>query len=335
MLYHEAQFVNRISSSVKNFKQKKAYLWNFSCQICGDVSKNIQKARGYVYLVNGRLNYKCHHCGTSISFISYLKTYFPGLYKEYLLEKFRDTKTISIISESEKQEIVTDSVLGTLIPCNKLSVDHYAIKYLLERKIPLKKWNLLYYADNFMEYTNSILPSKFIKEVVKKYEHSRLVIPFFNAHGKVFAYVGRALNGETPRYYTIKIDPDQDVIYGLERIDYTKKVYAVEGPIDSLFLDNAIAVGGSSFDCVMLQSIKGNLTIIPDNEPRNKEIVKIISRTIDKGYSVCLLPDSIKAKDINDMILSGIDIKRIKEMIDSNTFSGLEAKLKFTEWRKR
>src|SRR5690606_21687524 len=117
-------------------------------------------------------------------------------------------------------------------------------------------------------------------------EHPRILFPYFNIHGKVFAYSARALHEtEEAKYYMIKLD-ETERVYGVDRLDFSKRVYAVEGQIDSLFLPNCVAVSGSSFDTATLQQLKTNLTIIPDNEPRSREITKIIKKTIDLGYSV-------------------------------------------------
>jgi hypothetical protein len=36
-------------------------------------------------------------------------------------------------------------------------------------------------------------------------------------------------------------------------------------------------------------------------------------------------------KDINDMVIAGHDVQKI---VECNTYSGLEAKLKFNTWKK-
>jgi hypothetical protein len=70
---------------------------------------------------------------------------------------------------------------------------------------------------------------------------------------------------------------------------------------------------------------------IYDNEPRNREIVNRISKTIDSGDSVVIFPSSMDEKDINDMVIAGHDVQKI---VECNTYSGLEAKLKFNTWKK-
>ena len=166
-------------------------------------------------------------------------------------------------------------------------------------------------------------------------DHPRMIIPFFNSHGKVFAFGASAYGDEEPKYYTIKVGEDVEKIYGLDKVDYSKRIYVVEGPLDSLFLPNAIAVSGASFDTPTIRQLLTNATIVMDNEPRNKEIVKQLEKYIELGYSVCMLPDTVMQKDINEMVLEGgLSPQEIIELINTNTYSGMEAKLKFINWRK-
>jgi hypothetical protein len=230
-----------------------------------------------------------------------------------------------------KEELV-DDILSPLKRLDQLPVDHPAVKYVINRKIPRNKWNLLYFAPKFKAFTNTVTP-KFVEPIVD--EHPRMIIPYFTPHGKCFAYQARAYGNEEPKYYTIKVDETEEKIYGLERVDYGRRIYVVEGPIDSLFLPNAIAVSGSSFDTPTIRRLLANATIVMDNEPRNKEIVKQLDKYIDSGFSVCMMPDTIAQKDINEMILhGGITPEEIIELINTNTYTGMDAKLKFVNWRK-
>lgn len=340
MLHVDLPFANRVSPYLENFKHKNQYLWNFSCPICGDMSKGRKKARGYIYRPGNanHLNVKCHHCGYSASLGSFLKLQFPPLYKEYVYTRYQETsrshvahRDITEVIKTEKVPIqLSDSNLDGLRNCDNLAETHPVAKFLMRRMIPRDKWNLLYYTTHFKKYTNGLLPNK-IKDDVP--EHPRLIIPYTDEHGKMFAYVARAFGKEEPRYYTIKLD-ERERIFGLDRVDYSKnKIYAVEGAIDSLFLPNCIAVSGSNFDCDTIRAVKSVVTLVFDNEPRSREIVKLIGKHIKLGYKVCMLPHGITTKDINEHVLSGMTPEDVVELIDQNTFQGTEAQLKFTAWK--
>ncbi len=125
------------------------------------------------------------------------------------------------------------------------------------------------------------------------------------------------------------LDDDAPKLYGLDDVDKTKQVFVTEGPFDSTFIRNSIAMCGADAD-VSKWGIS-NPVWIYDNEPRNREITNRISKTINAGHSVVIWPESIDDKDINDMVMSGLDVQSVIEL---NTYSGLEAKLKFTTWKK-
>jgi DNA primase len=155
------------------------------------------------------------------------------------------------------------------------------------------------------------------------------LIPFRNEKGEVFAYQGRSFGKEKPKYITIRLDNNTTKIFGLDRVDNSKQIYAVEGPLDSLFLDNCVAVGGAD-----LSKLKNDIIIIFDNEPRNREICKQMNSSIRFDKKVVIWPDSMKHKDINDMIMSGYTKEQIQEIINDNIFSGAAARLRFIEWKK-
>lgn len=338
MLYIDAKYVNLLSHKLRNFKLKSKNYWNFSCPICGDSKKDPRKARGFVFQHKTTLVYKCHNCGLSCNFGNLLKRVDATLYSEYVLERYKENTSLhndhTKIKEEDvlpqKQIELTDGLLDALPRMDELPITHPALKYLIDRKIPKDKWELFYFAPKFKTFTNTL------KTQFKNLDtdHPRLVIPFFNQHGKVFMYQGRAFGKEEPKYLAIKLDEDADKVYGLERVDYGKPVYVVEGPIDSLFLPNCIAVGGASFDIPLVKSIKSNVVLVMDNEPRNKEIMKQLNKYIENGYKVCIWPDTVHEKDINEMVLAGKSPEDILKTINSNTYEGLAAKLRYNEWRK-
>lgn len=328
-----------LGSRLRNFKQKKDYEWNFSCPVCGDSSKNPLKARGYVYRKSGGLFVKCHNCGYGSTLGNLIKHVDPKMYDEYVMERYKGGATrynahkdiTEVVPEVKSVTLLTDDILSPLKRLDTLRDTHPAVQYLINRQIPTDKWHLLYFAPKFKKFTNSVSP-KFQEPIVG--EHPRMIIPYFTPAGKCFAFQARAYGDEEPKYFTIKVDETQEKIYGLDRVDYSKRIYVVEGPIDSLFLPNAIAVSGASFDTPIVRSILPNATIVMDNEPRNKDIVKQLAKYIKLGYNVCMFPESIEQKDINDMILSGKTPDEIVNLINTNTFSGIEAELRFSYWKK-
>ena len=330
MSYIDTKYLNIISPYLQQFKKKGDDLWNFRCPYCGDSHKSRTKARGFVFRKKNDLFFKCHNCGTGASLGNLIKTLDSKTYKDYIMERYK--KGVETRSSPQPEfhfnapVFRKKGILKGLKSIQDLPDDHPARQIVERRKLPVESLSDLYLCESFFKFTNSIIKGKFPS---LGGDHPRLIIPFRGEDGEVFAYQGRAFGNEQPKYITIKIDADRDKIFGLDKVDKSKPILVVEGPLDSLFLDNCIAVAGADFS-----SMEGDLTVIYDNEPRNKEINKQIEKTIDQGKSVCLWPDTMVCKDINDMIILGYTKEEIQEIITNNTLSGIAAKLRFAEWRR-
>ncbi len=351
-LYLDTKYLMLLSINLRNFKKVSENVYHASCEICGDSKKDATKARGYFYLVNNHLNYKCHNCGVCMSFSHYLKSTNPNLYNQYVFEKLRAERLEQEIEQAKKEkmtmdtlrskktiatsELVVDGVLDNAVRLDRLPDDHPCKQYIIGRKLPEYTHTLLYYVEDFKKYVNQLIPGKFKTGHHTIIENeSRLLIPYFDRHGRVFAFQGRSLDPECPiRYFTIKLDEDKSPIYGLERVDYSKPVYISEGPIDSLCLPNCIAVSGACYSDPLVEQLKTNATIIPDNERRNKEVTKQVEKMINSGYKVCLWPDGLEFKDINEAIQKGYTSQQLLGIINENTYSGLTGKVKFKTWTR-
>lgn len=325
----DSKYIGLVSSRLQKFKRVKSNLYNFRCPICGDSQRNKNKARGYFYVVKNNTNFKCHNCGASLSFNNFIKKVDVELYKQYTLEKFKegfsgkgftaDSPTvISEIVESSKPRFVKDPIKSSL---PKASEVRRAKEYLERRNIDPTKF---YYAERFKEFTNSIKQT--FDDV--KYDEDRIIIPLYKDK-RLIGFQGRSIDYSPTKYITVMLNENEPKIYGLDNINKESNVYITEGPFDSTFIDNSIAMCGADVD-VNEWNIE-NPVYVYDNEPRNKEIVNRISKVIDKGYKVVIWPTSIMEKDINDMVLSGLDVQSV---VESNVYSSLQAKIKFNYWKK-
>ena len=326
-MYIEIKYLNLLSSRLPKFKQKKRNLWNFRCPVCGDSQRNKNKARGFVFELKGDLVYKCHNCGVSMPIGKLIEHVDQTLYKEYRLEKFKDTTKPSLDMRKVKRVVSTKpvfekNILGDLIPIDKLNNSHPAKEFLLDRKLPTEA---LFYTEKFKEWTNSVKPETFLDT---EQDEGRIIIPFKSKEGVVFGFQGRSLSNSGLRYITVLLE-DHPKIFGLDTLNYDETIFVTEGPFDSLFLKNSVAMGGADVSC---DGILGdNVVFVYDNEPRNKQITDRINKHISDGDSVIIWPRDIKQKDINDMFLAGLPVR---SLVESNIYTGLSAQLKFNEWKK-
>ena len=317
----DSKYIGLVSSRLQKFKRVKSNLYNFRCPICGDSQKHKNKARGYLYDVKNNTNFKCHNCGASMSLNNFLKQVDPVLHKSYSLEKFKEGHT-------GRNFVVDEPVFKFEAPKFKQKMDlpkaienPKACGYLMARQLDPSKF---YYAKNFKKFVNKLKPT-FEDET---YDEERIIIPLYYEKNLI-GFQGRSLGPSKVKYITVMLNDDAPKIYGLDNIKRDAPVYVTEGPFDSTFIRNAIAMCGADAD-VGRWGID-NPVWIYDNEPRNREITNRISKTIDAGHSVVIWPSDIDDKDINDMVMSGKDVQSV---IESNIYSGLEAKLKFTTWKK-
>jgi hypothetical protein len=334
MDFIDYKYIGLISSRLPKFK-KKGTVYNFRCPICGDSKNDKNKTRGYLLEKKGNTLYFCHNCGASMSLGNFIKFLDPEVHKEYTQEKFVNKNTDKQrapmeMATFEPPKFIKNTALSSLKKVSQLEWNHPVKTYVTNRLIPPKFHCKLFFAPKFKEWVNSLVPNKFDTDVEGFRDEPRLIIPFIDQQGNLFAFQGRSFSNKGIRYITIVLNSDVPKLYGLDNSDLNKPFYVTEGPIDSMFLDNAIAMAGADLPTDMID--KKNATIIFDNEPRNKEIVKRIEKYIDLGFKVAIWPDYIPYKDINEMVLNGM--KNIDAIIKNNTYEGLYAKMRLTSWKK-
>ena len=317
----DSKFIGLVSSRLQKFKKVKPDLYNFRCPICGDSQKQKSKARGYIYGIKQNVNFRCHNCGASMSLNNFLKELDPVIQKQYAFEKFKDGHTGRNFVVEEPTFQFEEPKFKQKLDLPKASENPIAKQYLERRKLDPNKF---YYTDKFKAWTNTL------KETFDdvKYDEARIIIPLFYKDNLV-GFQGRSLGPNKVKYITVMINDEAPKIYGLDTIRKDAPVFVTEGPIDSTFLRNSIAMCGADGD-VGKWGVSTPVWVY-DNEPRSKEITTRISNTIARGDSVVIFPSNIHEKDINDMVLAGHDVQSI---VESNVYSGLKAKLQFNTWKR-
>ena len=317
-----------VSPRLTLFTKKKADLFNFRCPYCGDSQKRKNKARGYLFKIKNDFVYKCHNCGLGRTLSNFLKDQDSFLHDQYVMEKFKEGTGGKGSTVPNPKFIFKAPVFRKgdvdLEKISDLNTEHPAREYLEKRGI--KDLDYFYYCPKFKAWTNE--QKKTFDNL--RQDSPRIIIPFRDKDGRLFGYQGRSLAPTAKmRYITIMLDEDKPKIFGQDRINYEEPVYIVEGPFDSTFIKNSVAMAGSDVDP---RSYNWSSYIwVYDNEPRNREIVSRISRSVDRGDKVIVWPNNIKEKDINDMYLAGHDVQTV---VESNICQGLEANLKLNDWKK-
>lgn len=341
----QKSWVSQLSSRVDNFKWVKENTANFRCPICGDSSTKKQKARGYVYQIKANWAYKCHNCGASMSFKNFLKDNFRDMYEDMMKDAFKSKmgsdSVLDELPDTPKQKNTTpkayqcgskqimDAVRADLLPDS-----HDGVIYLHSRKIPPKALNRLYVVENFAKWVRSLNVGY---DWMNLPRDSRIIIPIWSEDG--MALVGcqaRAIYETSLRYVTLKFDTTSSKIFGREALNKSTPSFVLEGPIDSFFIPNSVALcGGDVVDSNLGFLDKDKTIVVLDNEPRNADTISRMHKAVELGFRVCVwkaMPS--RYKDINAMVLGGFTPNQIIKQIQEHSFSGLGAKLQIASWSK-
>ncbi len=334
-VFIDRSFLLQVSPKLQRFARKKDDLYNFRCPLCGDSQKNKTKSRGYIFRKKNDYFYMCHNCGVSTTFYNFLKQVDPNLLQEYQLERYKNGETgTHNYPKPEFEEFKTEKPTFKkaleLPTIDTLPEAHFAKSYVQQRRIPETFYSQLYYAEDFKQFIESL---GIEKDGLHK-EDKRLVIPFYDKEKNLVAVQGRALGESKLRYITLKLHDDNKKVFGLDRIDENELVYVVEGPIDSMFLSNAVATADSNLESITDVLDKSKVVLVFDNEPRNKEIVAKMQHAIDEHFNIVIWPEIFEEKDINDMVLAGFSPDEIQDFISKNTFLNLRAQMEFVNWKK-
>lgn len=354
-LWIELKYAQIIASRYGQFKLKSRvpFVANFRCPICGDSKDNPRKARGYIKQRDNRLYYSCFNCGVKRTFPNFLREQDSAAYSAFRLECITADKGTAVAPVAERKLTATDFATTSpadrkhkfeWVPVNRLSVDHPARQYLTDRKLPPASLDDIYVVPNFYQFVNTHINCalKYSAEALKR-DHPRIIIPLRTINGTIYGVQGRTYlprDAGRPKYLTAinKDFADHPLVFGLERIDPSREVIVVEGPFDSLFVDNGIAALGAQSILATISKLpydKDRYIIALDNDPRNSEIVDSVNKCISEGYNVVIWPDSFRWHDINDAIKSAvINTTDINALIRRSACRGIVALVRMSAWKR-
>ena len=273
----------------------------------------------------------CHKCGESMGVPNLIRRLDPDLYLEYVRERAMESRIPAQTFEPRVPESRRLSAKG-LVPISTLPPNHTALRFVDSRGIPEDWRPRLLYAQDFYAWANTVVPGKYTRMAGEP----RLVIPFVGADGVPVGFQGRSLGDSQAKYVTVQVDPGKPFLFGLDRVDPTRVVLALEGPIDAMFLPNAVATGGGDVASEVLRSKldPARITVVYDNERRSPATVKKMLSAVDRGLAICVWPVSISHKDVNEMVASGMTPAAVHSIIEASTHSGMAARAAVALWRR-
>ncbi|QIG66026.1 DNA primase [Ochrobactrum phage vB_OspM_OC] len=334
----DSEFIMRVGLDLQYFKSKNR-TFNFRCPLCGDSKTDRRKARGYLYSRSGDWFYKCHNCNAGMTLSSFIYNVNPSLYREYKAALFMEERGIMSCEAVEEKPVEIKPIKKNPIkvvrehlqPVIQLDDNHNAISYLEGRLVPKNRYREIYFTEDL----NHLKPAfpLYDSDEYKFMKEPRLALPVLDRSKKLVGLITRSIMPDAKlRYINMKMDDTTPLLYNLQAVDINKDIRVCEGAFDSLFINNAVASSNLNLKGLADYFPKEKLVLIYDNQPRHKEVLNAMEDAIDNGFRVVIWPSDILAKDVNDIVKSGYS--DIDSIINTNTYEGLAAKLKFAEWRK-
>lgn len=334
MDYVDLKYTRILSSYLSEFHEVGPELMRCRCPLCGDSKKSKFKTRGYLFVREGRVFFRCHNCGRGKTLYGLMSFVAPSLCRAYVFERFSKDggqvrTAVPLANQTALATLeVEDSLLNDLESIADLPDGHHAKEYLRGRQISEEQFADLYFTENVRDFSKNI--EKYKERNIP--EHPAVMIPFRDDVGTLMFIQCRFLSGEI-RYMTLEIQGGEK-IWGMDKVDWNKKVYMVEGPFDAMFVDNCIAAAGGSLNAslkyVMNKAKAGVVLIFDRDYTTNNDVFRNLRDAVESNVPVVLFDAKFKAKDINEAITLGqFSRSNITDYLESRTFVGLGARLEF------
>lgn len=289
--------------------RKYQNVFNAECPVCKE-GKSAGRSRRLFYFPNKQYFY-CHNCAKSWKPFEWVKE-ISGLTVPEILRrnktKAEDSGGTPIINkplppprlETEIADLPDESVDLT----DPRQMDFYKNNKFVKIGLEYCKKRRLFTAVNSCK--------KFYVSVGDKIHKNRLVIPFYDQNGKISCYQTRSLlDNQFPRYLTKYGEKD---LFNVSNINPAiPYVFVFEGPIDSMFVSNGVAIASltpTEKQENTLRSFLGyNLIYVFDNDKQNGETKRRVEKHIQSGKAVFIWPQEFRAyKDFNEVCCNlGID----------------------------
>lgn len=306
--------------------KKYQNVFNAECPVCKE-GKSAGRSRRLFYFPHKGYLF-CHNCS---------KSWRP-------FEWVREVTTLSIPEILKRNSEKSGEVYQSIQKYTKIPVetDKLVIPDLPENSIDLTDFTQTeFYKDNkfvklALEYcrsrrlltaTNSC--KKFYISLEDRVHKNRLVIPFYGDNNKIICYQTRALTSKQFPKYLTKFGEKE--LFGLNNIDASiPYVFVFEGPIDSMFVKNGIAMASLAPTEKQLQQLNNLIGFEPifvfDNDKNNKQTAKKIEKYIKDKKKIFIWPKEFsKFKDFNE-ICCNLELDEIPwKFVQKNTAVGPEA----------
>ena len=291
----ERQIVSILNSNFHPYYSGHNH-YNFRCNICGDSKTHKNKRRGYLLKNDGKpWHYYCHNgeCSASMSAVKWMREYFPLYYKDYIRE----------VLNNKNQGLIKPVVVKKIKECSEKE----DIKFF----IPILKGNGKLFEDAIQLCKTRLIDdgiwSKWYVAIDGKYRN-RLIIPFFDNMGKIYYWQGLKLKDWMIPKYMSRLGDQFNNIYNYYNVDRSREVVILEGVIDSLFVENSIALTGVKIHDDKINTFKKRYWLFDHDKAGRKKSLQLLEKqeyvfNWNKFMRDLNLPNNREKWDINEVLL--------------------------------
>jgi hypothetical protein len=295
------------------------------CPVCKEGNSWGRKQRCHLYIKDSfdKAMVHCYNCGIHHNLENYLSIIDDSLVIQYKREKFKD----KLDELKPKEKIVKSKVKKEKEPNVFLNIGELPFRkhtrevrdYLKTRGLEQFQ-ELFYYCSEDVFLENKYLPIK-----------NSIITPLL-FRGKVYGFQARRLDTKLFSSFL----PAENAGYkawNFFNIDKTKPVFIFESVFDALSsglsLSNITSALGSDFSSVLLEELKYPIFAL-DNHNIDETSKSKYTNIAENGGNCVILPNNIKEKDFNMMLMNGWSFEKIKELIKNNVERGVKAQVKLS-----
>lgn len=306
--------------------KKYQNIYNAECPVCKE-GKSVGRSRRLFYFPAKQYFY-CHNCVKSWKCFEWVKEV-TGLTAPEILaknkEKIQHVQT-SPLKRLQEKKLAPISDL----PENSIDItDEFQYDFFRSNEyVRLAKE----YCEQRRLFTAVNSCKKFYVSLEDNIHKERLVIPFLDTNNKTVYYQTRALTANQHPKYLSKLG--EKSLFGINNVSSDiPYVFVFEGPIDSMFVRNGLAMASLAPTEKQLQQLTTLIGYEPifvfDNDKDNKQVNKKVEKYIKEGRSVFVWPKEFaKFKDFNEVCCS-LSLDEIPwKFVVKHTAKGQEALLK-------
>lgn len=327
MVLQEQYIVEQIHENARRVKQMRASrVYNFECPICNEGKSRGKKRRGYYIPEQNTIC--CHNCHWKSNPIKWIQEVTNKSFYEIKDENSKFYSSAEYIIE--RSENITKTSSFSTLPEDSINLySETEVSYYINND---KVKSVIDYCKKRKLFTARNKPDALYFSLKDKIYKDSLCFPFFNRQNKIDFFQVREMGIPKGSKYRGKLNAEKS-IFNVNKIDPNfPYIFMFEGPIDSMFVNNGVALAGVSLTHLqkqMLAEFPFHQKIwVLDNQHIDNTAKDITLKLLEQGQDVFIWPKKYSSfKDLNELCchydIDGIGAKIILDNVVNNKIAAV------------